>query len=132
MKSRLTILMLMAAACAMADTQAFKTWFDTIGAVGGSISIEQEKDDYLRVRLADSCYYEMQDYKDSVLVVYTACVPACTSVARMYNNEWELLRNITPATQGILPYATIVDGQLVWQDNTVLLLDEEEKREIKK
>ena len=47
----------------------------------------------------------------------TACAPQCSSCARVYNKEWQLIRTVTPPFSSIFPLATIEDGKIVWKDN---------------
>lgn len=67
--------------------------------------------------------------QDSVLIIETACAPICSSIARVYNKEYRLLRTIkAPIPDAIFPEAYIENGVVLWRDNTELLLDEEEKK----
>lgn len=72
---------------------------------------------YARIALTDSTTLECYEYGDSTLVVLTACAPQCSSCARVYNKEGEVIRTITPPFTSIFPLATIENGQLVWKDN---------------
>lgn len=81
---------------------------------------------YRQYQMADSCVYETLDYGDSTLIVKTICAPICNSVAGVYDSNGKKLRTI-PGT-GILPYATIKDGMIVWEDRGIELLDEEERK----
>lgn len=96
--------------------------------LGGQPEVETEAGNYTRIRMADSCYTEVLDYGDSLLVVQTVCAPVCSSRARVYNKEWTLLRDVEPTVTGIFPYATITDGQLRWEDHTDRILDEDERK----
>lgn len=94
-------------------------------------------DSYTRYTLADSCYAEVYHYyplfetekqsraADSTLVVTTVCAPICSSCARVYNKEGELIRQELGAT--LFSQASIVDGELIWTDQTPLLLDDSEQ-----
>lgn len=72
---------------------------------------------YERIALTDSTRMEVYQYADSTLVVMTACAPQCSSCARVYNKEWQLIRTVTPPFRSIFPLATIQDGKIVWTDN---------------
>ncbi len=113
-----------------AQTDLIKQWITDATALGGSPVVEEESACYSRIRMADSCYIEVQNYGDSILVVQTVCAPVCSSCAHIYNKEWLLLREVRPAKECTFPLATIRNGQLVWQDNTVQILDDEEKKRL--
>lgn len=73
---------------------------------------------YSRVALTDSTTLEFYDYSgDSALVVLTVCAPQCSSCARVYNKEGEVIRTITPPFVSIFPLAKIENGQVIWTDN---------------
>lgn len=65
---------------------------------------------------------------DSIIVIHTVCAPVCSSCARVYNKEWQLIRTLTPPFQSPFPEAYIEDGKLLWRDNYPQLLDEEERK----
>ncbi|MBR5678589.1 MAG: DUF3256 family protein [Paludibacteraceae bacterium] len=77
--------------------------------------IEQEGN-YERIALTDSTTMEIYQ-GDSILVVFTACAPQCSSRARIYNKEWQLLKTLEPPFSSIFPLATIENGKIVWKDN---------------
>lgn len=110
-----------------AQTDLVKQWITDATALGGSPVVEEESAHYSRIRMADSCYIEVQNYGDSILVVQTVCAPVCSSCAHIYNKEWQLLREVRPTKECTFPLAAIRNGQLVWQDNTAQILDDEEK-----
>ena len=89
-----------------------------VQAVGGSPEVEIEEGAYTKVRLADSCYIETYHYGDSILLVQTVCAPLCSSVARMYDNQWTLLHPVPAPYAYTLPQAFInSNGTLRWQEN---------------
>ena len=71
---------------------------------------------YTRVALTDSTTLEVYE-SDSILVVFTVCAPQCSSCARVYNKEWQLIATPTSPTPSIFPLATIQNGRIVWKDN---------------
>ena len=84
--------------------------------LGGTPHITYQDSVYERIALTDSTSLEV--YRgDSILVVFTACAPQCSSCARIYNKEWQLLETVTPPFSSIFPLATIENGRLVWNDN---------------
>lgn len=86
--------------------------------LGSNPEVVVDEPPYTRVALADSTMLEFYEYEtDSALVVLTVCAPQCSSCARIYNKEGEVIRTITPPFTSIFPLATIEDGQLVWKDN---------------
>ena len=72
---------------------------------------------YTRYLLTDSTTMEVYEGADSVLVVLTACAPQCSSCARIYNKEGELLRAPQSPTPSIFPLAHIENGRIIWTDN---------------
>lgn len=84
--------------------------------LGGNPHVEYQDGPYERIALTDSTMLEV--YKgDSILVVMTACAPQCTSCARVYNKEWQLIETLTPPFSSVFPLATIENGRVVWKDN---------------
>ena len=125
-----TILCCWAALFAQAETDLVKQWIADATALGGNPVVEEESARYSRIRMADSCYIEVQNYGDNILVVQTVCAPVCSSCVRIYNKEWQLLREVRPAKECTFPLATIRNGQLFWQDNTIEILDDKEKKRL--
>ena len=85
--------------------------------MGHKPQIEVQDGPYERIALTDSTRLEVYQYTDSTLVVMTACAPQCSSCARVYNKEWQLIRTVTPPFSSIFPLATIEDGKIIWTDN---------------
>ena len=86
--------------------------------VGGSPTIIEQDSVYEKVALTDSATLEV--YKgDSIFVVLTICAPQCSSCARVYNKEWQLIKTPTPPFQSIFPLATVNKdtGKITWVDN---------------
>ncbi|MBR4547568.1 MAG: hypothetical protein IKO66_05960 [Paludibacteraceae bacterium] len=84
--------------------------------MGGHPQILEKDSVYEKIALTDSTTLEV--YKgDSILVVFTACAPQCSSCARVYNKEWQLIQTVTPPFSSIFPLATIENGRIVWKDN---------------
>lgn len=71
---------------------------------------------YTRVQVTDSATLEVYE-SDSILVVLTVCAPQCSSCARVYNKEWELIEKVTPSVTSVFPLATFENGHIVWTDN---------------
>ena len=71
---------------------------------------------YTRVQLTDSATLEVYE-SDSIKVVFTVCAPQCSSCARIYNKEWQLIATPQSPTPSVFPLATIENGQIVWKDN---------------
>lgn len=85
--------------------------------LGGKPEIIYQDDTYERVALTDSTTLEVYKGADSILVVITACAPQCSSCARVYNKEWQLIATPQSPTPSIFPLATIENGRIVWKDN---------------
>ncbi|MBR1473632.1 MAG: hypothetical protein IJ602_05160 [Paludibacteraceae bacterium] len=84
--------------------------------LGGTPHVVYQDSVYERVVLTDSTSLEV--YRgDSILVVFTACAPQCSSCARIYNKEWQLIQTVTPPFTSVFPLATIENGKIVWKDN---------------
>ncbi len=84
--------------------------------IGGDPQVVVQEGPYEKIALTDSTTLEV--YKgDSILVVFTACAPQCSSCARVYNKEWKLIENVTPPFSSIFPLATIENGRIIWKDN---------------
>ena len=86
--------------------------------VGGSPHVVEQDSVYEKVALTESSTLEV--YKgDSILVVFTVCAPQCSSCARIYNKEWQLIKTLTPPFSSIFPLATIdrTSGRIIWTDN---------------
>ena len=84
--------------------------------MGGHPQILEKDSVYEKIALTDSTTLEV--YKgDSILVVFTACAPQCSSCARVYNKEWQLIQTVAPPFSSIFPLATIENGRIVWKDN---------------
>lgn len=98
---------------------------------GNPVIIEQD-DQHTRIKMADSCYYDVYTplSADTIVLIQTVCAPICSSCVHVYSKEWELIHSIEPACGGIFPEAEYHDGHVVWHDNTPLYLDEEEKKRI--
>lgn len=85
--------------------------------VGGNPHVVYQDGAYERIALTDSTQLEVYKGTDSILVVLTACAPQCSSCARVYNKEWQLIATPQSPTPTIFPLATIENGRIVWKDN---------------
>ena len=85
-------------------------------SLGGQPRVIEQEGNYERIALTDSTTMEIYQ-GDSILVVFTACAPQCSSRARIYNKEWQLLKTLEPPFSSIFPLATIENGKIVWKDN---------------
>ena len=54
---------------------------------------------------------------DSIIVIHTVCAPICSSHARVFNKEWQMIGVLTPPFKSAFPEAYIEDGKLLWRDN---------------
>ena len=94
---------------------------------GGVSCITDNTLNHLRIELTDSISYDILLENDSTwLLISTACAPVCSSVIKRYNGSW---------TNGVLvkmpidaPFvkAEVVEGQVVYSNQTPLLRDDEE------
>lgn len=85
--------------------------------LGGTPHVTYQDSVYERIALTDSISLEVYRGNDSIMVVFTACAPQCSSCARIYNKEWQLIRTVTPPFTSIFPLATIENGRIIWKDN---------------
>lgn len=87
--------------------------------LGGEPEVVVNEPPYARVVLNDNATLETYEYAqgDTVLVVLTVCAPECSSCARIYNKEGEVVRTITPPFESVFPIAMIEDSIPVWKDN---------------
>ena len=88
--------------------------------LGANPQVVEQQDNYERIALTDSTSLEV--YKgDSITVVFTVCAPQCSSRVRVYNKEWQLIRDVEPPFSSIFPLATIdrEQGIVVWKDNNI-------------
>ncbi len=92
------------------------TFIASLFQLKGNPKVVTEEGPYTRIALTDSTTMEIYE-SDSILVVFTACAPQCSSCARVYNKEWKLVRTITPPFSSIFPLATIENGRLIWKNN---------------
>lgn len=104
--------------CLCAESNAVKQLLLDISRMGGAPEVLQEEKPYVRMQLTDSATIEMY-LGDSIIVVTTVCAPQCSSCARVYNKEWQLVQTLTPPTPSIFPLATIdpKTGKVMWKDN---------------
>jgi hypothetical protein len=85
--------------------------------LGGTPHVIERAENYERIALTDSSTMEVYKGTDSILVVMTVCAPQCSSCARIYNKEWQLIETFTPPFSSIFPLATIENGRIIWTDN---------------
>ena len=86
--------------------------------VGGDLNVIQHGET-TRFILADSTYIDLYYYPtgDSVLLIRSQCAPLCASFARIYSEDWSLIRAVpTPRTM-VLPEAYVEKGELRWKEN---------------
>ena len=85
--------------------------------VGGDMNVESHGET-TRFILADSSFVDLYYYEgDSILLIRTQCAPLCASFARVYKDDWQLLRTINAPRTMILPEAFVQAGELHWRDN---------------
>ena len=94
------------------------TFIASLFQLKGNPQVITEEGPYTRIALTDSTTMEIYE-SDTILVVFTACAPQCSSCARVYNKEWKLVRTLTPPFSSIFPLATIdrSTGRIVWKNN---------------
>lgn len=85
--------------------------------LGGNPHVIEKDGAYEKIAVTDSTTLEVYQGTDSIFVVMTACAPHCSSIARVYNKEWNLIQTVTPPFSSVFPLATIENGRIVWKDN---------------
>ena len=85
--------------------------------LGGTPHVVYQEGPYERIELTDSTSMEVYKGTDSIFVVLTVCAPQCSSCARVYNKEWQLIATPQPPFKSVFPLATIENGQIIWTDN---------------
>lgn len=86
--------------------------------VGGNPHVLEQEGLYEKVALTDSATLEV--YRgDTITVVMTVCAPQCSSCARVYNKEWQLISSPEAPFTSVFPLATMdkTTGQITWTDN---------------
>lgn len=87
---------------------------------------------------APNTTFATHDYQDSILVVQTVCAPICSSIARVYDKDGHVLREIpSPYPHAVFPEAELIypdndstsTPDILWRDNTPLMLDDIEKKQ---
>lgn len=101
-----------------AEANVVKQLLLDVSRMGGAPEVLQEEGPYVHIQLADSASLEMY-LGDSIIVVTTICAPQCSSCARVYNKEWQLVQTLTPTAPSIFPLAAIdpKTGKVMWKDN---------------
>ena len=86
--------------------------------VGGKPEAVETDGAYTKYALTDSATLEVYE-ADTICVVMTVCAPQCSSCARIYNKEGELIEQITPPLRSIFPLASMdkATGRITWSDN---------------
>lgn len=65
---------------------------------------------------------------DTTIIIFTACAPVCSSIARAYNKDGKMLGQMhCPIPNAVFPEAYVENNRLCWRDNIDALQDEEEK-----
>lgn len=87
--------------------------------IGGSPHVLEKEGVYEKIALTDSTTLEVYQGTDSIVVVMTACAPQCSSCARVYNKELQVIASPQPPFRSVFPLATIdkQSGHIVWKDN---------------
>ena len=64
--------------------------------------------------------YDTLHMVDSIIVIHTLCAPICSSHARVYNKEGDLIRILKAPFQSVFPEAYIEENKVLWRDNDTL------------
>ena len=88
--------------------------------VGGDMNLVPNGET-TRFVLADSSYIDLYYYDagDSILLIRTQCAPKCASFARVYAEDWSLIRELPAPAAMILPEAYVRNGELLWRESFV-------------
>lgn len=114
----ISILVCFFSLCIGAENNAVKQLLIDVTAMGGKPVVLEEEGSYARIQLTESATIELYE-SDTMVVVMTVCAPQCSSCARVYSKENQLLYTITPTVASIFPIATIdkKTGMVIWDDN---------------
>lgn len=95
---------------------------------GGKSIVLSKTDNCLELQVADGFTMTLLADSASFLLIQTACAPLCSSIVKRYVANWIYVEELKPEKQCMLPRAEVIDGRISWSDQTLLLLDEEEKK----
>ena len=95
---------------------------------GGHSHIAQLTDSYLNMQVADGFTIEILTDSTGFYLIQTACAPICSSIIKRYIANWLYVEEIKPQEKAMFMKAEVQNGDIVWSDQTPLLLDEEEKK----
>lgn len=116
-KRILTILFCCVSLLSFAEGDVLAQLITDLMHMGGKPTVTEERDGYLRIQLTDSATIEAYEWPDSIVVIRTVCAPQCSSCARIYNKEWQVLHDVRPTVKSIFPLAHIEGDQVVWENN---------------
>lgn len=95
---------------------------------GGKSVVTYKSDECLQVQVAEGFGLTLFVDSTSFVLIQTACAPLCSSIVKRYVANWIFVEEIKPQKQTMLQKAEILDGRISWSDQTLLLLDDEEKK----
>lgn len=92
---------------------------DTISLLNeGYVVIDEISEDKTALTLsvtdAMKCYIYCLDWE--ICLIRTYCAPLCSSVVGYYDYSWNLLREVEPPSEYMLPLARMENGEIVWTD----------------
>lgn len=94
----------------------------------GKSCVINKTDKYIKVHVADGFTMELIADTTSFYLIQTACAPICSSIVKHYFDYWQYIGEIKPDEDGLFMQAIVVDNQINWEDQTPLMLDEQEKQ----
>ena len=117
------VFLLLLALPLLAESNEIKQFLADFKQLGGTVTLLEEQDHYMRASLNDSTTIEIfdcpPDLCDKWFVIITTCAPQCSSCARVYNKEGKFLFPLEPPFRSIFPLASIDKntGRITWTDN---------------
>ncbi|MBR1928349.1 MAG: DUF3256 family protein [Paludibacteraceae bacterium] len=101
-------------------------------AFNGVTCLKEHTPMYVRIEVGDDISYEILIESDSTwLFINTACAPVCSSIVRRFYGSWDRGEKVAPDIHSQFVKAEVIDGNIVYSDQTYLLRDDEERKEIK-
>ncbi len=99
-----------------------------VNIYGGQSRVLAKTDNYICLEAAEGVTMEILADTSSFILIQTACAPVCSSIVKRYIANWLFMEELRPDHETDFMKAVVVDGRIVWSDETPLLLDDEEKK----
>lgn len=91
-------------------------------------SVPAYQPDMLGIKVAEGVEYDLLLKGDTIIFIQTVCAPICSSIVKVYDKKWNYLYTLRPTIDAMFVKATIENSEVVFTDETPLLLDDEERK----